>query len=546
MENDDEREALPFVKSAYYTGKLLHASDFIRDQEYGNSKLEFVNRKFHGWGIIEGLEVRTGQSGDLYLSGGSAIDPQGRILAVPGDRRVTPEEIEGIRAGAERDFILGICYAEQILETERDHAKKEESRQPSVIAETYALKAFDTAAFRELKRETLRYEDILTEERVLYENGVVALTVRIPKIVPADSLFRIRIQVKTVRESDVYVGWHGTVKLQGAVFAHSGEASFALEEEPAVCAGSFQREWEICTEENRTLPVLLEISNLEIITESSDIAEIQACQFHIETAVSYEQAVRRYLQDHVERDRSGQWVPLAWLRAEKAAGQDSERSTYVFSPVKEQDVRFYAIRPYEEELLRRTADESGILDIRWRGLLKHIWHPPAPPGPVPPTPPGPMPPIPPGPMPPGPIPPVPPEELLTVQRFRELLDEDRERRTRRGIIVIPIPKHYRRGKVLLSEEISHGFPGEEVFLKCGRVREEHSYIYWEPDKKQYRIIQGEEGLFRDVCDGPGIEKLAVVQNVEAGSFQIALTLRKGRRKNRSREVAISWTAVKSL
>ena len=235
MENDDEREALPFVKSAYYTGKLLHASDFIRDQEYGNSKLEFVNRKFHGWGIIEGLEVRTGQSGDLYLSGGSAIDPQGRILAVPGDRRVTPEEIEGIREGAERDFILGICYAEQILETERDHVKKEERRQPSVIAETYALKAFDTAAFRELKREALRYEDILTEERVLYENGVVVLTVRIPKIVPADSLFRIRIQVKTVRESDVYVGWHGTVKLQGAVFAHSGEASFALEEEPAVC-----------------------------------------------------------------------------------------------------------------------------------------------------------------------------------------------------------------------------------------------------------------------------------------------------------------------
>lgn len=543
MGNDDGREDYPFLKSAYYTGKLLHAADFIREQKYGNSKLEFVNRKFHGWGIIEGLEVRTGQDGSLYLSKGSAIDPQGRILTVPEDRHVTPEEIEGIRAESEQDLILGVCYAEQVLEMERDYSKKEDCCQPSVIAETYALKAFDMAELEKLKREAFRYEDILTEERVLYENGVVVLKARIPKIVPADSLFRICIRVQTVPGSNVYVGWRGMAKLQGAVFAQSGEASLVLEEEPAVCAGSFQREWEICTEENRTLPVMLEISDLEIITESTEITGIQACQFPIGTAVSYDQAVRKYLQDHVEQNRSGTWVPLARLRMEEAVGQNSERSRYVFSAVREQDVRFHVIRPYEEEILKRIAEENGILDIRWRGLLKHIWYPPAPPGPVlpGPTPPGPMPPIP-----PEPIPPFPPEDLLTERRFRELLDADRGSRIGRGIIVIQVPKHYRRGKVLLSEEISHGFPGEEVFLKCGRVREEHSYIYWEHDKKRYRIIQGEEGLFRDVCDGWGVEKLAVMQNVEAGTFQIALTLRKGRRKNRSREVAVSWTAVKSV
>ena len=122
MGNDEGREDYPFLKSAYYTGKLLHAADFIREQKYVNSKLEFVNRKFHGWGIIEGLEVQTGQDGSLYLSGGSAIDPQGRILTVPEDRRVYPGEIEGIRTETEQDFILGVCYAEQTLETERDYS----------------------------------------------------------------------------------------------------------------------------------------------------------------------------------------------------------------------------------------------------------------------------------------------------------------------------------------------------------------------------------------------------------------------------------------
>ncbi len=88
MENDKNKSNVPFVKSSYYPGKLLHASDFIREQEYGNRKLEFINRKFHGWGIIEGLEIRIGKDGSLHLMQGSAIDPCGRIIVVPGHRRV--------------------------------------------------------------------------------------------------------------------------------------------------------------------------------------------------------------------------------------------------------------------------------------------------------------------------------------------------------------------------------------------------------------------------------------------------------------------------
>lgn len=48
------------------------------------------------------------------------------------------------------------------------------------------------------------------------------------------------------------------------------------------------------------------------------------------------------------------------------------------------DERFFAVRPCEEEILKRIGEENGILDIKWRTLLKHMRRlplsPPLPPG----------------------------------------------------------------------------------------------------------------------------------------------------------------------
>ena len=64
---------------------------------------------------------------------------------------------------------------------------------------------------------------------------------------------------------------------------------------------------------------------------------------------------------------------------------------------------------------------------------------------------------------------------------------------------------------------------------------------------RYSVLCGDEELFQDSGDsGWKIDKKAIRQNVEDGTFQIALTLSKGRGRNRSREVAISWIAVKTI
>lgn len=520
----------PFVRSAYYPGKLLRASDFVREQEYGKRRLEFVNRKFHGRGIIEGLRLRTGQDGSLFLSHGSALDPCGRMVVVPEDRQVKPEEIEGLRPEAMRDFILAIQYAERTVETEPE-VLEENRRQPSRIEESYVLKAVEETEFWRLKEENADREDFLTGERLLYESEAVTLAVRVPKTIPVNSVFKLRMRVRAKGEDRVRIGWHGIAKLQGALLVQSKEACFMLEEEQAVCSGSLQKEWEICTEENRELPVMVEISHLEVITDHAGTVEVPACQFTIDTVDSYEQTVKRYLQEREKPEPEAEWLPLARLGLKEGSGENK----YAFFLREEDSIRSLAVCPGEEELLRRIAEENGILDLWWRRLLPDR---PLPPLPVPDRP---LPPVPPG---SGGAVPVPREEFLTEAQVRGLLGADREERIRRGVAVIQVPKRYRKKQVLFSEEISYGFPGEEVLLWCGRVREEPSYLYWKRGEKQYRVFYGEEGLFPDGREGLEVRRQAVMQNVENGTFRIALTLAGRGRKNRSREVAISWTAIK--
>lgn len=531
MGNEGNVNEYAFIKSAYYSGKLLHASDFITDQEYGNRKLEYINRKFHGWGIVEGLQVQTTPEGGLRLSQGSAIDSQGRILEVPVDRQVEAGEIEELGLQAPHEFVLGIRYAEQTVETELAVLEEEKSSKPARIAETYVLRAYEEAQLRELKAEMAVWEEALAEEKLLYRSESVTLSMRLPRVVPRDSLFRIRIQAQAMQEADVRIGWRGTAKLQGAVFAQSGEPFMVLEEEQAICSGSLQREWDICTEENRKLPVLLEISHLEVIAEQVKAVELPTCQFYIETAAAYEQAVRKYLRERIQRQPREDWVPLARLKL----AEGSRAGQYVFSLLKDNGVRFEVTCPREEETLRRIAEENGILDVRWRSLLNYMRSVlPAFPTPSPVPPPGP----------PLPGPSTPWEEQEAARLLKELLSEEKESRIHRGIAVIPLPRRCRRGRVIFSDKIFHGFPGEEVLLWCGRVLEEQYYVYWKRGEKHYRILSGEEGMFPEEQSCRHVRQYAILQDVEEGSFQIALRLDRKNRRSRSGEVAVSWTAIR--
>lgn len=562
-QGSETEDAVSFIKNNYYSGKLLRASDFIREQEYVNKKLAFINRSFHGRGIIEGLDVRMKEDGTLHISEGSALDSYGRILIVPEETTINVSKLEGLPEMSGHDFILGIQYAERTTEEEISYLEPEKPYRGAKIEESFVLKAYTREDWKNLKASEDESIKTLTEETVLFQDGNVGIVLLTPKAVPADSVFRCRIQARVLHGDSVGIRWQCTASLQGAFFAESGQAAQILKGEGTVFSGSVMREWEICTEENRKYPITLELTQFEIISGNFGKRELETCRVGIGTAPSYEDIVKKYLwQEPRTPGQEAGWLPLAYIKAsgEKKGEQKEER--VVFEVSKEQDVRLRAFRPVWERLYRQEAESNGIVDIRWRGLLKVLWQTKPPtwfPEPLP-KPYGPQP------QPCEPFPSQPQQELLTQQvrelvqeqlpkqiqsqvqeLVREQIEEKREMYIRRGVTVIPVPRHYRKGRTLLSEEIAHGFPGEEVFLWCGRVFEEKNYAYWSRDKMRYSVLCGDEELFSNPDDsGWTINKRAIRQNVEDGTFQVALTLSGSRRRNRSREVAILWIAVKTI
>lgn len=506
-----------FVKNRYYPGKLLHAGDFIREQEYGNAKLEFLNRKLHGWGIIQGLEVRPGEKNRLCVRAGSAIDRRGRLIVVPEDIAAEAEDLRGWTDETARDFILGIQYDETAIGRERSLLSEKEVYEDARIAESYALRVCSVDEWKRLRGNG---EASLTEERVLYEDGEVRLSLRIPEVVPTDSVFGICIQARALTEGTVSIGWRCTAKLQGAFFLASGRSLQIMEEPQTVISGSLYQEWQICTEEYRKQTVALELSRLEILRQGKAPVEAQACQVYIETVLSYEDAVRGRLRGSEETAEGEDWVPLARIR------RGAQGTVHVAED--EPGLRRCVAQSEETEFIRRSAEENGIIDIRWRGLLKSLRsREPYFPGPVSPA------------EPPKPCPkkdPEPPWERPPAGRREQV---------HRGVAVIPIPKRYRKGDTLFSEEISHGFPGEDVFLWLERLYEEPSYAYWEKNSTRHAAVHGADDLFADGWySGWEIQKQALRREIEAGTFQIALVLSRGRRRRQCREVAMAWTAVR--
>lgn len=525
-----------FVRNHYYPGKLLHASDFVREQEYVEKKRAFAGRKFYGSGIIDGLDVLERREGEWYVTAGSAMDASGRLLVLPEGMEIDPGALAGEMGENGKYFVLGVRYAEWPLEKERSAFEGEGEGQAARIAEGVAFGAYSIPAWRELEKEMGRGKNALASEQLLYGDGELQLFLRLPKVVPADSVFRIHIQAQAVGADAASVSWRGVARLTGAFFTESGSGSLCLEKGQASFLGQLDQEWEICTEEGRNLPVFLELDQLELFRGGMPVAKIPNVQAQIELAGAYRLAAEKYLWEEggaaqgKEPEEDVLWVPLACFKT--AADGDGKNRV---SMLPERGVRFYTYHPQKEEVLRRAVEEFGIVDLSFRRYQKI---------------PAPLPPAPPLPPPPKPEPFVPEPKPLPgfpdMEIFGKYFGEQWEKRIHRGVAVIPVPGRYHKGQVLCSEEIPHGFAGEEVFLWCGRLHEAQGHVYWERDKKAFFAIQGDEELFTRQKDVWRIEKQALRQNVAEGTFQIALTLAKGSRRNRVGEVAIAWVAVRSI
>ena len=73
------------VRNNYFFGKLLDADDYTTEQDYVREKFRRHNRRFHGFGIVAGLEVsidRTGGGARVVIAPGFALDRRGEEIEV--------------------------------------------------------------------------------------------------------------------------------------------------------------------------------------------------------------------------------------------------------------------------------------------------------------------------------------------------------------------------------------------------------------------------------------------------------------------------------
>lgn len=516
----------PFIKNQYYPGKLMHAGDFIHEQEYGNKKLEFLNHSFYGYGIIRGLKAETGVNGGLCLKAGSALDGQGRIIVVPEDVTVEKKDIEISKEVSSEDFILGLCYAEQTVETERALLDGEgENFRPGRKAEAFCLTAIAVEEWERQTKDTETAEERFWDKRILYEDEECRLTFRMPKLVPSVGVFRVSIEAEVLNTGAAAVEFHCQARLAGGRFAHTGRHHAVFENREPLLNGRMRQEWTVSAQAEHSCPVVLTLSEFCIRKDGRSGTQGSAFEFLAQTVTNYDEEMKSRLAD--TEQNAPKWVALAHIKT--GEGNDLQVTT--------KGVRRYAANPLTEEKVRHIKEEAGI--------SKDGARPSYPPGPFP----EPFPPEPPGPYPPGPFPkPQPPEPVPEIDRaqLEKILKEEYGRRIHRGVTVVEVPGRYKRGQVLYSPPIEHGFGAAEVLISCGRIYEDNNPAYWEKERVLHTVMYGAEALFTERHEkGWRIAAHALEKNIEEGTFRIAVTLQKGRKRNAGREVAISWTAVKT-
>ncbi|HEX8146426.1 MAG TPA: DUF2793 domain-containing protein [Pyrinomonadaceae bacterium] len=103
-------------RNRYFYGKLMTVRDFLREQEYFNSKRWLINRLLFGSGIVCGLEVSNVGGGPadaavVEIAPGVAFDLKGREITVSERTRVDLAKLDaaGLAPGGTGDADLLVC-----------------------------------------------------------------------------------------------------------------------------------------------------------------------------------------------------------------------------------------------------------------------------------------------------------------------------------------------------------------------------------------------------------------------------------------------------
>jgi hypothetical protein len=161
----------------YFDHQFLKVHDFQAEQEYHTQMRRQHNRLLHGWGVVEGLEVKQKGQRDVTIEPGMAIDNLGREIVIAS---LVPCQLISL----ERNTHVFIALGYDEFSDELDHYSSGGIEDYTRVTEAHKI---------EERKEPARDGSVITLARVhLNENG---------------HILRVETNVRTMVASRLSAGW---------------------------------------------------------------------------------------------------------------------------------------------------------------------------------------------------------------------------------------------------------------------------------------------------------------------------------------------------
>lgn len=182
----------PFYKNRYFPYKRMRSADFIREQEFTDRKLSFLNHWCLGEGTVVGLEAQRIDSDSLLVSPGFAVDGQGRFLIVDEPAVCRVRALSGFDTLSGETSLLWLAYREEPADPMFVPGDGEETQEYAAAWERFSFHLTDMEAL-----PLSPADGLLLSNHLLFEDGDLRVRQVLPRALPA----RGRAQLRLVAES---------------------------------------------------------------------------------------------------------------------------------------------------------------------------------------------------------------------------------------------------------------------------------------------------------------------------------------------------------
>jgi len=487
----------PFSKNLYFPQKRMRAEDFTRDQEFADGKLAFLSGWLFGEGAAVGLGVQWGGRDSILVGPGFAVDPCGRYVVVDEMAVCSLANMEGFDQLSGENAVLWLRY-------------EEETQSPMLVSIGGSDQQKDTVArerFRFFLRDASKLpapaaERALFSNFVLFEDDDLRLTQSIPCRLPASGGAQVRLIAECYRPHGVTVSLAYRPRFSGFTGRDGGAPELCRQQLPLPMG-----------ETVLTLPLLSQKAGqaVHVSVEGDDFTLEKggrqygpAASFRENFSVSSGDLGQTLTQELAGKDLQELWtdggegVPLAYVRLLRLEDR------YMLDDVAPLGQRYRAQVPWLAECVGRAS--RG-----WTAAPQ----PPSQAEAAPEAAVGPKQETPPAPAPPPAV-----------------------RRMTTGVVFLDTALDMERGRVIVSDEISHELGPGPVFVSFGI---EELYPSVNKDHNDTDVLLGDTSLFarEGGVRGAGYD-WGVRIRPEKGTFELALRLHEPPRRTTLRVRWYAW------